>query len=78
MPKFASLLTKIEVLAAYVHPKYTVWWLNPTASKWEAYQSGLSKSRAERLARELKYGFGARWFNSNPSTQVQPDGEPIR
>ena len=69
---------KWRVVPVVVHVKYSVWWLNPDTSKWEVYQAGLSKTKAEKLAHDLKSGFGARWFDHNPSTQVLPDGEMIR
>lgn len=53
--------------------KYKVLWVNPENHRLETYQKGLTKKEAERLAYELKYGFGARWFDTNPETYVEED-----
>ena len=75
-----AFLTQTEkaLKLAEVKQKYTVWWLNPDkGKKWDIYQSGLSKTKAETLAHKLSYVMSPRWYDHNVPTRVLPDGAVI-
>jgi hypothetical protein len=58
-------------------PKYSIWWKNPDHNKWEVYQSGLAKSKAETLAKKITLVLSPRWFDHNVPTRVLLDGDII-
>jgi hypothetical protein len=58
--------------------KYTIWWRNPDKQdKWNVYQSGLSKTKAERLSKDITYFLSVRWFDRNIPTRILTDGAII-
>ena len=51
---------------------WSVWWREK--DRWTIYQSGLSRRRADDLARSVTYYLAPRWGLPNVPTKVLPDG----
>ena len=56
-------------------PTFDVWWRE--RDRWTLYASGLSRARADALARRVKYELAPRWGLPNVPTRVVPHGEAI-
>jgi hypothetical protein len=54
---------------------FDVWWMERDA--WAIYASNLSRSKADALARRVKYELAPRWGLPNVPTRVVPHGEPV-
>lgn len=61
---------------------WEVQWVNPESrsGEWETYQTGLSRRRAEQLAKDLSYVLTPRWFGVNVPARavVQPTLQRLR
>lgn len=58
--------------AAAATRKWRVEWVNPETNKWETYQEGLSRARAERLAMDVEYVMSPRWFGKHAPAKAVP------
>ena len=67
--------SEFNLKIAILKQKYTVWWMNPDIqNKWDIYQSGLSKTKADSLAHKIEFIMSPRWFDHNVPTRVLLDG----
>ena len=55
--------------------KWDVYWVSPETKKWTKYGSGLARTRADKLARQVTYELAPRWGYDNIPTKVVGEGD---